>query len=312
MRLRKSSAAVLSAIALVLALVLAGLPGMGGPAAVLAQPAPSITSVTPNSGLMNSTMSVTINGSSLSNTTAVDFGSGITVDSFAVTSNTTIAADITIAPKAGAGPRDVTVTTLYGADKCVGCFTVEPVIGALKNVRTELEFRGSTTQLVNTISEEIRCGKLRVTKTYNTTETYAKWFKYEMWNGTEWVLYEYNQGVQIVDLGNVTTPAVVVDGNTPSFVGQRGALENHQNVVQSAWYVIGSEVERDGEGYCRLVTYEERVITTEKWQTYKVCTGTFWDPRRGPSTFTDVKEHRTVYGEWYPCPSPGGGGATGG
>ncbi len=70
---------------------------------------PSLSSVKPAMGLRGKGMTVTITGKNLSRTTAVSFGTGITVDGFTATS-TNITVHITVKPNAGLGTRDVSVT----------------------------------------------------------------------------------------------------------------------------------------------------------------------------------------------------------
>jgi uncharacterized repeat protein (TIGR01451 family) len=87
--------------------------------------APTITSVTPNQGNQGQTLDIVITGSQLNRVNAVDFGTGITVNSVTVNGPTRITVNISINPAAAPGPRDVTVTNPTGTDTLTGGFTVQ-------------------------------------------------------------------------------------------------------------------------------------------------------------------------------------------
>ena len=92
---------------------------------------PVITGVSPNEASQGATSDVTISGSNFTGATGVSFGRGITVNSFSVTSDTAIAANITIGDHAAAGSRFVGVANPSGKDALRAGFTVEkngPVI----------------------------------------------------------------------------------------------------------------------------------------------------------------------------------------
>ncbi len=74
-------------------------------------PAPTLDGIGPESGHAGETLDVIIDGSDFTGATAVDFGPGVTVNSFLVDSPTRITANVTIDPGASVGPRDVVVTT---------------------------------------------------------------------------------------------------------------------------------------------------------------------------------------------------------
>ncbi len=71
-------------------------------------------------------MDIVITGTSFTGATAVSFGSGITVSTFTVDSDTQITASITIAGNAALGSHDITVTTPYGSGTLTDGFTVLP------------------------------------------------------------------------------------------------------------------------------------------------------------------------------------------
>ena len=85
---------------------------------------PTVTSVAPGSGYQGQTLNVTITGTNFTGATAVSFGTGITVNSFTVNSNTQITAGITIAGSATLGTRNVSVTTAGGTGTLTAGFTV--------------------------------------------------------------------------------------------------------------------------------------------------------------------------------------------
>ena len=86
--------------------------------------APTVASVSPNSGEQGATLEVTISGTNFTGATAVSFGDGITVNSFTVVSATQITANISISATATLGLRDVSVTTPDGTGTLADSFTV--------------------------------------------------------------------------------------------------------------------------------------------------------------------------------------------
>jgi branched-chain amino acid transport system substrate-binding protein len=84
----------------------------------------TVTGISPSSGEVEDTLAVTITGTNFTDASAVSFGSGITVNSFTVDSETRITANISIAATTTAGLRDVTVTTPIGTGTRTGGFTV--------------------------------------------------------------------------------------------------------------------------------------------------------------------------------------------
>ncbi|MBT9141596.1 MAG: hypothetical protein DDT30_02196 [Dehalococcoidia bacterium] len=91
---------------------------------VVVPPPPMIERVVPDSGSQGATINVVITGEYFTGATAVSFEEGITVNRFGVISPTRIEANISIAANAGAGPRDVSVTTPGGTGALPGGFTV--------------------------------------------------------------------------------------------------------------------------------------------------------------------------------------------
>jgi len=76
--------------------------------------APTISTVSPGSGVQGQTLSITITGTNFVGATSVTFGSGITVNSFTVDGATQITVNITISGTASTGTRTVSVATPGG------------------------------------------------------------------------------------------------------------------------------------------------------------------------------------------------------
>jgi peptidoglycan/xylan/chitin deacetylase (PgdA/CDA1 family) len=109
------------------------------------QAPPTISSVSPNSGIQGQTLSsVTISGTYLTGATEVGFGSGITVNSFTVDSPTRITCNITIDALADIGARDVSVTTPGGTDTMTGGFTVVQAPPTISSVSPNSGIQGQT------------------------------------------------------------------------------------------------------------------------------------------------------------------------
>lgn len=96
---------------------------------------PTLTSVSPSSGEVGSTVGVTLTGSDfdVGNATVDVGGSGVTVENVSVASATSITADFVIAAGASAGDRDVTVSTDAGTSGS-RTFTVESGTGGGSNL----------------------------------------------------------------------------------------------------------------------------------------------------------------------------------
>jgi hypothetical protein len=74
---------------------------------------PTISEISPDTGIQGETLDVTITGTNLNDAT-VSFGAGITVNSYGTGSATQIVVNVTIDPAATMGARDVVVTTAGG------------------------------------------------------------------------------------------------------------------------------------------------------------------------------------------------------
>ncbi len=93
----------------------------------LALLAPGPTSISPTSGGLGATLTVTINGNNFTTGSSVSFGADISVTTVSFLSSSQLRASISISPTATPGPRNVTVTTNNGAVGTLpNAFTVSP------------------------------------------------------------------------------------------------------------------------------------------------------------------------------------------
>ncbi|MDD4924267.1 MAG: IPT/TIG domain-containing protein [Dehalococcoidales bacterium] len=105
---------------------------------IIKQELPLITSISPDSGNQGATLNITISGANFTGASEVQFGSGISVNSFNVLSSNQISANITVVTGAAAGTRDASVTTPGGSFVFHGGFTVKqslPVITSVNPAR---------------------------------------------------------------------------------------------------------------------------------------------------------------------------------
>ena len=105
---------------------------------------PGISSLSPSQETQGQTTNVIITGANLFGATAVDFGGGITVNSFSVDSGTQITASITIGSSATPGVRDVSVTNAAGTATLAGGFTVNQAPPTLASVNPNQGVQGQT------------------------------------------------------------------------------------------------------------------------------------------------------------------------
>lgn len=111
---------------------------------------PTVTSLSPSQAIQGETTGVTITGTSLFSVTAVDFGMGITVNSFTVDSNTQITANITVGGPATPGTRDVSATNAAGTGTLTGGFTVNQAPPNIVGVAPVFGVAGQTLDVVIT------------------------------------------------------------------------------------------------------------------------------------------------------------------
>ncbi len=94
--------------------------------AVIAPPAPTLTSIAPNTGVRGTAVPVTLTGTNFTTTgtTVTVAGTGVTLSGVTVANSTTVTVTLTIAATAGLGGHNVTVTTPGGTTAPV-TFTVQ-------------------------------------------------------------------------------------------------------------------------------------------------------------------------------------------
>jgi hypothetical protein len=117
-------------------------------------PSPALTSLSPSSGQAGETLVIGLVGNNfLAGVTSVTFGDGIAVNSFSVAGPTQATANITIAPTALPGPRDVTVTNPSpggGSTVLQRAFTVLNPAPTLTGISPSTVARGTAATLVLT------------------------------------------------------------------------------------------------------------------------------------------------------------------
>jgi hypothetical protein len=93
-------------------------------------PAPTVDGVSPESGRTGDTFDVVISGSNFAGATAVNFGPGVTVNSFVVDSPTQITVKVTIGQDTEPGENNIVVTTSSGDGTLTEAFGIEPSRGS--------------------------------------------------------------------------------------------------------------------------------------------------------------------------------------
>ena len=88
--------------------------------------APTLNSITPNSGAVGTTVGVALTGTGLLSPMTVSAGNGITVSNVSVQSGTSAIATLTIAANATPGSRSVTATTAYGTTGAINFDVIAP------------------------------------------------------------------------------------------------------------------------------------------------------------------------------------------
>jgi hypothetical protein len=98
------------------------------------QALPVITSVEPDQGRQGETLNVTITGNSFSGVSVLQFGAGISVNSFNILSSNQIVVNITIVSDAAAGEREITVINPSGSYTLSNGFTVKQALPVITSV----------------------------------------------------------------------------------------------------------------------------------------------------------------------------------
>ncbi len=106
---------------------------------------PVLTGISPVSGVLGTTVPVTLSGSGLTGTTAITVaGGGVTVNTITVVSDSTVTANFVIAATAAATARNVTVTAPGGVSNAVTFTVVNPGAPTLTSVAPATGVRGTT------------------------------------------------------------------------------------------------------------------------------------------------------------------------
>jgi len=93
---------------------------------------PTLTAITPNTGTRNSSVSVTLTGTNLTGTTAINVsGLFVTVSALTVVNDSTVTATFTIGALAGQNARTVSVTTPNGTSNTVTFTVVAPTLTSI-------------------------------------------------------------------------------------------------------------------------------------------------------------------------------------
>ena len=124
------------------------------------QALPEINSVEPNQGRQGETLNLTITGSNFNGASAVQFGAGISVNSFDLLSSNQITVNITIVSDAETGARDVSVTTSGGSHTLSNGFNIKQAMPVITSVSPSSGNRGAA--LVVTLNGENLGGALSV------------------------------------------------------------------------------------------------------------------------------------------------------
>jgi len=108
--------------------------------------APTLTSVTPNSGILGTTVAITIDGINFVAPLTINAGSGIFAPILNAVSPTQASLTISINSNAALGLRDLTVTSPAGTSNPV-TFTINPVPAVLNSITPNQAGQGSTVEM---------------------------------------------------------------------------------------------------------------------------------------------------------------------
>jgi hypothetical protein len=108
------------------------------------QALPTLTSLSPNNGNQETTLTITLSGTYLTGTTEVQMGNGIAINSFNVLSSGQLSANISIISGATTGSRDVAVTTPGGSFTLPNGFTVKQALPVITSISPDHGGQGAT------------------------------------------------------------------------------------------------------------------------------------------------------------------------
>ena len=107
--------------------------------------APTLTSLSPNSGAKGANLAVTLTGTNfVSGATIAVSNPGVTVSNLIVVNATQITATFTIAPNAATGPASVTVNTSAGASSAISLTITEPLVPTLTSIAPNTGLPGTS------------------------------------------------------------------------------------------------------------------------------------------------------------------------
>jgi hypothetical protein len=115
---------------------------------MIKQELPLITSISLNNGNQGATVNINIGGTNFTGASEVDFGAGISVNSFTVLSSNQISVNATILSDAATGTRDITVTTPGGSFTLPGSFTVKQALPSITSVSPNKGNPGATSVVI--------------------------------------------------------------------------------------------------------------------------------------------------------------------
>ena len=111
---------------------------------ILPPPPPTLGAIAPTSGVAGTPVAVTLTGTNLLGTSAINAGAGITVSNIGVVNSTTVTASFAIAATTALGPQNVTITTPGGTSAVPVVFTIVPPAPTVTAVSPTAGVAGTT------------------------------------------------------------------------------------------------------------------------------------------------------------------------
>jgi IPT/TIG domain len=145
--------------------------GTSGSVSFTVVPSPTLTSIAPTSGVRGSNVAVTLNGTNLTGTTAVNAGSGITVTGINVVSDSVVTANFAISTGASTSARSVTVSVGAATSNAVTFTVTATVTPTLTSISPNTGVKGTSvgvtltgTGLTGTTAVNVNGGGITVTQ----------------------------------------------------------------------------------------------------------------------------------------------------
>jgi uncharacterized repeat protein (TIGR01451 family) len=179
--------------------------------------APKLTSIRQELGAQGSTVTVTLEGTSLLQPLTVDAGSGIAVSAVTVTTDLLATATLTIAADAALGARSLTVTTPLGTTAPV-TFTVVPPFPDLSVTSAHVGNLAAGSNAVFTV-RVVNVGAAATTSALTMTDELPPGLTFVSSDGNGWTCSASGQTVNCANSGTLaagasTTLALTVDVGT--------------------------------------------------------------------------------------------------